>query len=611
MTIRLKLFHAFSCEKNPSHRHQAMEARQESSLVSGVRIQNGIFLIGSLLLAGSLQLTGLSVAAFTAKSTIVYSCRHLTTFSSSDTSFCTSSTCRRSHTTTSHQRIRTSLFVSDGLLDEEPSEDTEEKKKRKRVVEGISNTTSIESELLSRITKLEAIVSRHEVDLLRLRREVDVLGEAAIAFARLTQLLQNAGFADAFDKLENEGTRIIPKISEKELKPAVVKRKLQKEAKKSNKTVEQFDDNEIFGHAPSSVIDAADAAGAAILACMLGGKQRMLVDVRDAELSRDPDMLVQFVELAILPVAAGLEGLPKSTRNRVKIVFPTVSQLLQYRRSMTLVAPDVVALSTLGFDPVEKQDNLVVVLAPAPDDDEGMDAMNELLAPTDPAAKQLRQPVVVINHHMVPLSGPAKDFEVAYHLRLLSVQYMSGDGDEEAPEYFQELADQRASNTTKSLLQKNPVLSKEEEDAELEAAMKHAHEIGMNHGVTRAMVIRAYPKPWHVFVDTSPDTDADFEVAATFDEEPTQDDVNFAIVECLEGSETEDELVAYQMQQALEAGQLDRVSEMLGIVTENEIDATEVQSLIQESAHERSNSTKLEDDENFYDDFDLFPEDSC
>jgi ribosome assembly protein YihI (activator of Der GTPase) len=34
-------------------------------------------------------------------------------------------------------------------------------------------------------------------------------------------------------------------------------------------------------------------------------------------------------------------------------------------------------------------------------------------------------------------------------------------------------------------------------------------------------------------------------------------------VECLEGSELEDELVAQQMQQALELGQLDRISEML------------------------------------------------
>lgn len=68
-----------------------------------------------------------------------------------------------------------------------------------------------------------------------------------------------------------------------------------------------------------------------------------------------------------------------------------------------------------------------------------------------------------------------------------------------------------------------------------------------------------------MFVDVSPDTDADFEVAATFDSEPTQEDVNYSIVECLEGSEREDELVAKQMQAALDAGQLTRVSEMLGI----------------------------------------------
>jgi hypothetical protein len=41
--------------------------------------------------------------------------------------------------------------------------------------------------------------------------------------------------------------------------------------------------------------------------------------------------------------------------------------------------------------------------------------------------------------------------------------------------------------------------------------------------------------------------------------------VNYSIVECLEGSEREDELVAQQMQAALDAGQLTRVSEMLGI----------------------------------------------
>jgi hypothetical protein len=48
-------------------------------------------------------------------------------------------------------------------------------------------------------------------------------------------------------------------------------------------------------------------------------------------------------------------------------------------------------------------------------------------------------------------------------------------------------------------------------------------------------------------------------VAATFDDEPIIEEVNAAIVECIEGSEREDEIVAQQMQQALELqnGKLD------------------------------------------------------
>jgi hypothetical protein len=280
-----------------------------------------------------------------------------------------------------------------------------------------------------------------------------------------------------------------------------------------------------------------------------------------------------------------------------------------------LSSPDVVALSTLGFEPVEPEDNLVVIVAPAPDDEEGLQAMNELLAPASefddddddfsssfPRRPRISQPVVVLNHYMVPISGPAADFEVAYHLRLLSVQYMSNTN---AAEYFKQFEagdgdDNGNGDTVTEEIHLPPVESsdttmdidavldadidvpftddissssmsddgstdfKTPEDEALEAAMKHAHEVGIQQGMTRGMVIRAYPKPWHVFVDTSPDTDADFEVAAIFENEPTQEEVYMAVVECLEGSSREDELVAQQMQMALETGQLDRVSEMLG-----------------------------------------------
>jgi hypothetical protein len=110
-----------------------------------------------------------------------------------------------------------------------------------------------------------------------------------------------------------------------------------------------------------------------------------------------------------------------------------------------------------------------------------------------------------------------------------------------------------------------------------------------------------YSRPWHVFVDTSPGTDSDFEVAATFDQEPTLDQLNLAIVECLEGSEREDEIVAQQMQQALEEGQLDRVSDMIGEALDRYDDDGEEGDDVDDGD---------EDDDDDYDDFDMYEEDS-
>lgn len=422
-------------------------------------------------------------------------------------------------------------------------------------------------DLLLRVAQLETIVSNQMTEIQKLRREVDIWTKGAVLFSKVVDVLRKAGIQIDGD---DDGV-IIDDENEVEVNTLPKIKPVQQQLIN--------DDLEIFGIAPKSVTDAADTAGASMLSAILAGKHRMLVDVRDAELTRDPKLLVEFIELAILPVAAGLEGLDY-VRNRVKILFPTVKELMSYRKSMALAAPEVVALSTLGFEPVNERDNLIVVIAPSPDDMAGVAAMEKLLARTDKnyvePHRRILQPVVVMNHHMVPVNMAGfGQFTTVYHLRLLSVQYMSGDA---APDFVKEKPSVKSNggdesiddtNVSEAVAEKGiPGIAwnqtKEEEEA-LEAAMTHAHEIGFHQGVTRAMVIRAYPKPWHVFVDTSPDTDADFEVAATFDVEPTQEDVNYAIVECLEGSEREDEIVAQQMQAALEAGQLNRVSEMLGI----------------------------------------------
>lgn len=459
-------------------------------------------------------------------------------------------------------------------------------------------STKETEEIMHRLIQLEALVATQAVDIRKLKLENQKLTEATEIFAQVVDLMRQAGIS-----VETEQSEAVDSPS------TPINKNPDSNGSKEIKQFQYFDD-EIFGTAPSSITDAADSAGGSILAALLGGKQRMLVDVRDAELSRDPEVLVQFIELSILPVAAGLEGL-KMEKNRVKVVFPTVSQLMQYRRTMALAAPEVVALSTLGFDPVEDRDNLVLIIAPSPDDEEGLMQMNELLL-----SPSLCQPVVVLNHHMCPLIGPAGEFDPVYHLRLLSVQYMTGEGpgddwdpinekDEKKPlnedanfnslrESVLSEKDEESEETGKS--QKDPPVK---EDDALEAAMEHAHELGVHQGVTRAMVIRAYPRPWHVFVDTSPDTDADFEVAATFDEFPSQEDVNYAIVECLEGSEMEDELVAQQMQDALEAGQLNAVTEMLGLTSNIEIDmkAGEISRDDQDDNSEASGENNNDEDD--------------
>ena len=352
--------------------------------------------------------------------------------------------------------------------------------------------SKLEGKMMKRVTSLEALVAKQEVEIHRLKRTCDQLSEISETFARVIQLLREAGL---------EADSYLPESGPKKLASVQPSDEKQKTIDSSSGTIiESFEESAIFGAAPSSVIDAADAAGAAILAAMLGGKQRMLVDVRDAELSRDPETLVQFIELALLPVAAGLEGL-QATQNRVKIVFSKVSQLLEYRRTMALAAPEVVALSTLGFDPVEKRDKVVVIVAPEPDDEEGLAAMKELLFPSDDN-KIVQQPVVILNYHMVSVAALPVDFETAYQLRLLSVQFMSG-GD--ANEYFQQLrkgTEEGKTGSAKSSDKNTEPLSEgnqedgdnELEDEALEAAMKHASEVGMNQGITRAMVIRAYPR---------------------------------------------------------------------------------------------------------------------
>ena len=291
-----------------------------------------------------------------------------------------------------------------------------------------------------RVIQLESLVSSQMSEMQKLRREMDEMAKTVDDVATFYEQLQ----AFVQDDESQDGNK-------------------KKGALLSGKQQPLFEDDlEIFGIAPTTIKDAADSAGQSILSAILAGKHRMLVDVRDAELTRDPSLLAEFIELAVLPVAAGLQGLDQYT-NRVKIIFPKMEELLRYRKSMALTAPEVMALSTLGFDPIEEKDNLVVIVAPSPDDTEGCDMMKTLLETTGSKSR----PVVVINHHMMPMDAGTGKFTVVYHLRLLSVQYMTGDI---PPEYVGEKDEE----------DENDVPEKGEGDSALEAAMTHARESGVH-----------------------------------------------------------------------------------------------------------------------------------
>ena len=313
----------------------------------------------------------------------------------------------------------------------------------------LSNTT-VDS-LKKRVVQLETLVSSQMSEIQKLRREMEDMSKTVQGVSNFVEQLQ------AFVHEDDELSGNIGSAKQKEMSVP----------DNTNQQPMFDDDYEIFGIAPTTIKDAADSAGQSILSAILAGKHRMLVDVRDAELTRDQTLLVEFIELAILPVAAGLQGLDTYS-NRVKIIFPTVEDLLGYRKSMALAAPEVIALSTLGFDPIEEKDNLIVIVAPSPDDVAGCELMHKLLERTgSDSNRPIQRPVVLLNHHMMPVdTGNVGKFTVVYHLRLLSVQYMTGDI---TPEYVSETDDNDVGKSEKG-----------EGDSALEAAMTHAREIGVH-----------------------------------------------------------------------------------------------------------------------------------
>ena len=135
-------------------------------------------------------------------------------------------------------------------------------------------------DIQKRVVQLEMIVSNQMAEIQKLRREIDDMSQQAAIFANVVNILREAGL-----RIDEDENVVVGGLmgDEIENEDGVIGG--------DNTPFQQqmiHDDMEIFGIAPKSVTDAADAAGASILSAILAGKQRMLVDVRDADFNIDP-----------------------------------------------------------------------------------------------------------------------------------------------------------------------------------------------------------------------------------------------------------------------------------------------------------------------------------
>jgi len=144
-------------------------------------------------------------------------------------------------------------------------------------------STNGTEDILKRQGQLERLVAKQAVVLSKMQSRISELSDIVNKFSTIVELLETAGLS-----VHDEDGIHIELPSDYEMISDDDDDDIENVPQPGRSWLDyEYSETEIFGTAPTSVTEAADSAGAAILAAMLAGKLRMLVDVRDAELSRD------------------------------------------------------------------------------------------------------------------------------------------------------------------------------------------------------------------------------------------------------------------------------------------------------------------------------------
>ena len=183
---------------------------------------------------------------------------------------------------------------------------------------------------------------------------------------------------------------------------------------------------------PDDLYDAADSSGAALLAGMLCGHRRMLVDISDPSLEEmvqdgalvegSSDRLARFVELMCLPICAALEGLDGLEQNRVHIMFQSVRNLMAARNVMSIASDSKVGLGAMSVDSTLAPCDAVLVLV-APSVQEGGPDLQALL-------KAAENRTIIVVNPVFPRGTRAAVFELyepVYYLKGMSIAYHDKD----------------------------------------------------------------------------------------------------------------------------------------------------------------------------------------
>eukprot|EP00752_Nemacystus_decipiens_P016206 g14493.t1 len=176
---------------------------------------------------------------------------------------------------------------------------------------------------------------------------------------------------------------------------------------------------------PKTNQDAADAAGAGIVAALMEGRRRLIVEVDDAQLRyNSPDFcheaMAEFVELLTLPLTTALENL-KARQNLCKIVIQGAHQVDQVKEAMVLDVPDSLQVVSLEKGRVTEADRVVALVSPENWKGKNGKHLRRVLAEAHDAAIILINPTDP-DKFLRPADYNA--FESVYHLSPMRVNYL-------------------------------------------------------------------------------------------------------------------------------------------------------------------------------------------